>query len=138
MKQALLRKTLTGEWTEFLFSKKGRFYLIKNNSASDIYVSFENEDLEEESFKIKAGESEKVAISWEGIDREVYYTKSLYVKGTGEVEVRSLDIATTIVNKDVDIKGGKLELGLKDTINGETIELGSPNIEIENHKLVIN
>lgn len=138
MKQALLRKVLTGDWEEFTFSKKGRFYLVKNLSEGDIFVSFENEDLEEESFKIKAGETEKVAISWDSIDREIYYVKSLYVKGTGEVEVRSLDIATTIVNPQIDIKGGKLELGLKDTINGETIEIGSPNIEIENHKLVIN
>lgn len=137
MKQALVRKTLTGNWEEFSFPHKGRFYLVKNLSASDIFVSFENQDYEDESFKIKAGESEKIAISWDRIDREKYYVKSLYAKGTGEVEVRSLDIAITIVEPSMDIKGGNLELGAKDTINGEELVIGSPNIEIENHELII-
>lgn len=137
MKQALLRKTLTGGWEEFSFARKGRFYLVKNLTDSDIFVSFENEDLEEESFKIRSGESEKVAISWDGIDRDIYYVKSLYVKGTGEVEVRSLDIAITIVNPSIDVKGGKLELGQHDEIVGNEIVLGS-SVEIEGNKLIIS
>ena len=93
MKQAILRKTLTGNWEEFSFPKKGRFFFVKNLTSADIFVSFEENDSEEESIKIKSGIGEEVSISFNGLDRKEYYTKTIYVKGSGEVEVQSLDIA---------------------------------------------
>ena len=64
MKQQVQRKTLTGNWTAFEFDYKCRSYFVKNYSDDDIYVSFENNDDEDESFKIKSGIGEEVAISY--------------------------------------------------------------------------
>lgn len=97
MKQAVLRKTLTGSWAEFSFDNAGRFYLVKNLSNADCLVSFEKEDIrEDECIKVKKGQAEKVAISQSGLDSADFYTKSLWVKGTGEIEVQSLDTTRAI------------------------------------------
>lgn len=44
VKQAVMRKTLTGEWEKFEFPYVGRFYMVKNFSNSDILVSFEENE----------------------------------------------------------------------------------------------
>lgn len=98
MKQAVLRKTLTGSWEKFSFDKAGRFYLIKNLSNADCLVSFEDGDLrEDECIKIKKATAEKVAISHNVLDSADFYVKDIYVKGTGEIEVQSLDTTRSIL-----------------------------------------
>ena len=91
MKQSVMRKTLTGSWTEYSFSKKARRYFVKNYTSGDIYVSFASNDSENESFKIKTGMGEEVAITYAPLVNEDVYTDKIYVKGTGEVEVEQLD-----------------------------------------------
>lgn len=92
MKQAVIRQTLTNNaWTAFTFTGKGRTYFVKNYTESDIYVSFENNDSENESFKIASGMGEEVAISFDVVRDENYFTNVIYVKGTGEVEVQQMD-----------------------------------------------
>lgn len=97
MKQAVLRKTLSGSWEKFSFDKAGRFYLIKNLSTNDCLVSFEDGDIREnECIKIKKATAEKVAISHNVLDSADFYVKDIFVKGTGEIEVQSLDTARLI------------------------------------------
>ena len=88
MKQQVKRLTLTGNWEEVQFDFKAICYFVKNYSNGDIFVSFEENDSENTSFKIKSGMGEEVAISYAG---KKYKTDTLYVKGTGEVEVQQLD-----------------------------------------------
>lgn len=98
MKQAVLRKTLSGSWEKFSFDKVGRFYLVKNLSSNDCLVSFEDGDIrEDECIKIKKGITEKVAISHNVLDSKDFYVKDIYVKGMGEIEVQSLDISRVIL-----------------------------------------
>ena len=92
MKQAVKRMNLTGDWQEIQFPKKARSFFVKNFSDGDVFVSFANNDSEDESFKIKKGMAEQVEMSSYGIDVEAYYADTIYVKGTGEVEVQALDI----------------------------------------------
>ena len=92
MRQAVIRKTLEGDWTEFAFEKEGRFFFVKNFSDEDILVSFENGTDEEKCFKIKSGIGEELAVSFYPLDKEDFKTNKIFVKGTGEVEVQSLDI----------------------------------------------
>jgi len=91
MKQSVKRKTLAGTWTDFTFTKKARRYFVKNYTSGDIYVSFANNDDEAESFKIKTGMGEEVAITYAPLVNDDVYTDKIYVKGTGEVEVEQLD-----------------------------------------------
>lgn len=88
MKQQVKRLTLTGNWLKVQFNFKAITYFVKNYSDSDVFVSFEENDSEDTSFKIKSGMGEEVAISYSG---KKYKTDTLYVKGTGEVEVQQLD-----------------------------------------------
>lgn len=91
MKQAVKRLTLTGEWQAFTFERKARRYFVKNFTENEIYVSFEANDVEEESFKIQKNHGEEVAISYGGVNARQFAVNTLYVKGTGEVEVEQLD-----------------------------------------------
>ena len=90
MKQSVKRVTLSGNWQEISFPAKASRYFVKNYSDNDIYVSFEDNDSEDESFKIKSGIGEEIAISYTNI-RGRYAVNKLYVKGTGEVEIQQLD-----------------------------------------------
>lgn len=91
MKQAVLRKVLTGEWTEFKFDQKSRFFFVKNFTGGDIFVSFVDGDDESASVKIKSNTGEECAISFCGTDKSEFYVDAIYVIGTGEVEVQALD-----------------------------------------------
>lgn len=133
MRQAVLRKTLTGDWTEFAFAKKGRFYFVKNFTDSDIFVSFENGTAEENSIKIKSNSGEEVSISYDAIDRDIYYADKIYVKGTGEVEVQSIDIYSEVL----DVQGNVLNVGEDNTIENNTLEINSENTEVEENTLNI-
>ena len=90
MKQQVKRVTLTGEVAEIEFVKLCGKYMVKNFSSSDIYVSFDETFTEENSVKIPAGYYQVViANEWlGGID--VFKTSSIYIQGTGEVEVQQL------------------------------------------------
>lgn len=92
MKQAVKRKTLTGNWEAFSFPKKARSFFVKNFTDGDIFVSFENNDSEDESFKIAKGLAEQIEITQNGFEKDEYYSSAIYVKGAGEVEVQALDI----------------------------------------------
>lgn len=91
MKQQVKRVTLTGDWQAVIFTNKATRYFIKNFSEADIFVSFAANDNENESFKIKSGIGEDVAISYDGI-RKRYAVDTIYIKGTGEVEIQQLDV----------------------------------------------
>lgn len=91
MKQSVRRKTLTGGWTEFKFEHKSKRFFVKNYTSGDIFVSFENNDQESESYKIKTGMGEEVAITWSDLLYAPNVADAIYVKGTGEVEVEQID-----------------------------------------------
>ena len=91
MKQSVKRKTLTGNWEEYKFDRKAKRFFVKNYTSGDIYVSFANNDDEAESFKIKTGMGEEVAITYNDLLGAENVVDSIYVKGTGEVEVEQLD-----------------------------------------------
>ena len=91
LKQLVKRQTLTGNWTEIQFPKKSRSFFVKNFTEGDIFVSFKNNDDEAECFKIKSGIGEEVAIQFHSLDKSEFYVNSIYVKGTGEVEVQAMD-----------------------------------------------
>lgn len=91
MKQAVKRLTLTGEWTEYKFAKKALRYFVKNFTDGDILATFENDEVENEAYKIKKGVGEEVAISYGGVNARQFAVDTIYIKGTGEVEVEQLD-----------------------------------------------
>ena len=105
MKQQVQRKTLTGAWEAFEFPYKARRFFVKNYTDGDIFVSFENNTAENQSFKIAAGVGEEVAISMVDIQnnpnrkkfsydeeaKDAFFSDTVYVKGTGEVEVQEVD-----------------------------------------------
>lgn len=90
--QNVKRVTLTGDWQAVTFNGKSRDYFVKNYSEGDIFVSFEENDNENTCFKIKTGMGETVAKTFVGYDKSAFYTDTIYVKGTGEVEIQALDI----------------------------------------------
>ena len=91
MKQQVKRVTLTGDWQAVTFPNKATRYFVKNFTDADIFVSFAENDSEDESFKIKSGIGEDVAISYDSL-RGRYEVNKIYVKGTGEVEIQQLDV----------------------------------------------
>lgn len=127
MKQAVQRKTLTGAWAEFKFSRKGRFFVVKNLSDSDALVSFLNDEVEDEAIKIKAGATEKCAISFDPIDRKEYQTDTVFVKGTGEVEVQAIDICKTI--DEPTVANGVLVLAEQDTVEGDAVTVKNADFD---------
>lgn len=100
-KQAVLRKTLTGDWEEFSFTNLSRHFKVKNLSSSDILVSFEKDDVDEDQcFKIASGYIETVQISDKDQNRnsfvinnneDIFSSNVIYIKGTGDVEVCALE-----------------------------------------------
>lgn len=87
MKQKVIRQTLTGSLTPFTFDVKAASFFIKNFSDDDAYVSFENGVEDEECFKIPAMYAEACYYN----EYSGYYTDTVYVKATGEVEVEALN-----------------------------------------------
>ena len=90
MKQKVIRQTLQGSFTAFTFDVKVRTFFVKNFTEGDIYFSFANDNEEAGAFKIASGMGEEVFING-SYSTAAHYTKTLYVKGTGEVEVEALD-----------------------------------------------
>lgn len=92
MKQAVQRKTLAGNWTPFTFSHNCAHFLVKNFSNGVCYVSFEDGDDEAESIKIMSLMAETVAVCFNGDNNPEFTVSTIYVKGSGEIEVEALDI----------------------------------------------
>lgn len=88
----VMRKTLAGGWTPFEFQGLSKRFFVKNYSDNDIYVSFIDGDNENASFKVASGLGEEVATTFRNYERAEDYKTTIYVKGTGEVEVQALDI----------------------------------------------
>lgn len=93
MKQQVLRKTISaGGWTEFKFNQPAKTFFVKNFSEEDILVTFEDDEIEAEAFKIPAGMAEEIAVSYNNQSNPKYLKDAVYVKGVGEVEVEELDV----------------------------------------------
>ena len=91
MKQAVQRKTLDGSWTPFTFGSASVRFFVKNFSNGAIFVSFKNNDSEAESVKIMSMMAENVAVCFNGNNYPEARVDTIYVKGSGEVEVQAID-----------------------------------------------
>ena len=92
MKQAVIRKILTGSWAEFRFPERGKKYYVKNFTDGDIFVSFATDESEKTAFKVKSKMGEELQMSFANHPWPFGLVYSIWVKGTGEVEVQSEDI----------------------------------------------
>lgn len=90
MKLNLKRVTLSGATTALTFNNKCGKYLVKNFTNSAIYVSFESELVEENSIKIAAGMGQVCLINEFYERSQAVKTNTIYIKGSGEVEVQQL------------------------------------------------
>lgn len=127
MKQAVKRKTLTGSWEAFTFPARGRTFTVKNLSETTALVSFLNDGVEDEAIKIAAGATEIVAISFDPIARREQLTDTVFVKGTGEIEVCSRETVRTI--DDETISGDVLILSEQATVADGAVEIPSAVID---------
>lgn len=84
------RVTLSGDWEEIQFDQKAKNYFVKNFSNNSIYVSFEENDSEDTSFKILSGIGEQIAINQSYLNKPEHNTDTIYIKGTGEVEIQQM------------------------------------------------
>ena len=84
------RKTLDGTITAFEFEDKCGKWLVKNFSESEIYVSTEADFVDEEAIKIPSLIGQEVITNEYLGGLDCYKVTTLYVKGTGEVEVQQL------------------------------------------------
>lgn len=91
MLQKIKRETLAGSvFEEFEFEKPAARYLVKNFTDGDIYVSFDSTATTSNSSKISAGFYQIVEANENEDSMKAYMTDSVYIKGTGEVEVQQL------------------------------------------------
>lgn len=93
MLQQVQRVTLTGSVFEKVeFDKAGSKYMVKNFTDDDIYVSFDSTATTDNSVKIPAGFYQVViANEYDSLINDYKNsTDSVYIKGTGEVEVQQL------------------------------------------------
>lgn len=86
----LKRINLTGEITEITFEYQSGKYLVKNFSNRDIFVSFEKQFDETKAIKIASGNGQVCFITEIYSQKDQAETKTLYIKGTGEIEVQQL------------------------------------------------
>lgn len=87
MKQKVIRQTLTGSLTPFTFDVQACSFLVVNFSDNDAYVSFEDGVQDSECLKIPSKCSRPVFYNL----HSGYYTNTVYVNGTGEIEVQPID-----------------------------------------------
>lgn len=91
MAQLVKRVTLTGSESPVAFTGHSvSKFLVKNFSDSDIYVSLETPLVEDESIKIS---SEMYQVIMDNEDVRfggLHEYDTIYVKGTGEVEIDAL------------------------------------------------
>lgn len=87
----LKRVTLTEEgFTAIAFDSNSGEYLVKNFSSGDIFVAFSANATEDTAIKIATGHGQVCLINKEGGNRGQIKTKTVYIKGSGEVEVQQL------------------------------------------------
>lgn len=91
IKQQVIRKTLSGSWESYAFDVRSKSFFVKNFTDDPIYVSFEDDDSEDESIKIPSQMAEIVYISSLNPLNGLFFTDKIYVKGTGEVEVEAIE-----------------------------------------------
>lgn len=90
MQLQLKRVTLTGTTQAVSFDTRCGKYLVKNFSSNDLYVSFDSNLVEANSIKIAAGNGQVCLINEHYDWSEEVKTNTIYVKGTGEIEVQQL------------------------------------------------
>lgn len=88
--QNVQRVQLTGGVSSLEFATYGGQYLVKNFSYGDIYVSFEESVSEDTSIKIKSGYAQLCIINERDGANGQAKAKTVYIRGTGEVEVQQL------------------------------------------------
>ncbi len=90
MELSLQRITLTGAVKPVKFNTICCKWLIKNFSSGDIYVSFDSNLVESKAVKIASGHGQVIVINeyynWDDDQK----SDTIYIKGTGEVEVQQL------------------------------------------------
>ena len=91
IKQKVIRKILTGNWESFKFDVKSKSFCVKNFSASPVYVSFEDGDDTDNSIKIREYMAEICYITSLYDLAGTFFKDTIYVKGTGEVEVEAIE-----------------------------------------------
>ena len=88
--QRVKRVQLSGSVLAVEFESYGGQYLVKNFSGGDVYVSFEDAVSEDTSIKISNGYGQVCVINEkDGLNGQAK-AKTIYLKGTGEVEVQQL------------------------------------------------
>ena len=90
MKQQVVRKTLTGDWEEFNFNYDCYSFFVENFSDDVIYVSYQEDDEEDDSILINSGMGREVFIN-HGLVVPTLAARVVYIKGTGDVQVQALD-----------------------------------------------
>ena len=87
MKLNVLTKTLTGEQEAFEFGSKSNRYVVKNFTESAVFVAFDPDSTSTDgSVKIPAGMGQYVECQ----GTAPFGTDTVYVTGTGDVEVQQL------------------------------------------------
>lgn len=93
------RVTVSGDsFTEISFTKPSDYYMVKNFSEGDIYVSFFSDATTDNSSKIASKMGQIVSkgvvdLDYDGsVSRKPYneFTDTIYVKGSGEVEISQI------------------------------------------------
>lgn len=88
--QQVQRVTLAGKATAVTFPYPSGKFIVKNFSSGDIYVSFENTVAPTSSIRIASGYGQLCEINERGGAAGQEKTKTIYINGTGEVEVQEL------------------------------------------------
>ena len=84
------RVTLTGNWEAVTFTNASKTYLVKNFSDIEIYVSFEQDDEDDSSIKILPNDKEVITATPMILQALNFNLNTIYVKGTGEVEIQQI------------------------------------------------
>lgn len=92
MKQAIIRRTLSGSWCAFTFPEKGKKFYVKNFSSSPAFVSFAANSSDDSSFKLNSNMGEEFQMTYANRPWPYGMVYTLYVKADGEIEVQSEDI----------------------------------------------
>lgn len=90
MTQQVQRVTLAGAVMPVNFTYPSGKFLVKNFSLGDIYVSFESTVAQTSSIKIASGYGQVCEINERGGASGQAKATTIYLNGTGEVEVQEL------------------------------------------------
>ena len=90
--QQVQRVTISGStFQEVAFVYPSGKWLVKNFSAGDIYVSFANSgQTQDNSIRIASGYAQVCQINERSGEAGQTKVKSIYIKGSGEVEIQQL------------------------------------------------